>query len=103
MRCASCGNEAKEIYPLTNTPLCWRHAGALRKAVVMLVEDTETIVKHLAAGYVPEMRQHDEGMLRRIADQEIDETERVEIRLHLTARKIAAHAVLSESHAFAVA
>ena len=103
MRCVSCGNPATELYPLTGAAMCKRHADAIRLQVVRLVEDTETIVKHLAAGYLPEMRGHDEAMLRRIVDQEIDETERVEMRLHLTARKIAAHTALEERHALTVA
>lgn len=103
MNCASCGEQATEIYPLTGAPMCPRHAGALRRSVITLIEDAETIVKHLSASYLPEMRGHDLAMLRRIVDQEIPDEERVEVRLHMTARKIAAHTALEERLAYAVA
>jgi hypothetical protein len=103
MACVSCGKPAAEINPLTNAPMCKRHADAVRLQVTRLAEDAESIVKTLAAGFLPEMRQHDLGMLRRIMEQEIDETERIDMRLYLTARKIAAHTALEESIAYVVA
>lgn len=103
VRCTSCGKPATGIYELTGAPLCGRHMASLRRNIVTLIEDTDQIVKRLAQGYLPEMREHDESMLRRITDQEIDVSERVELRMHLTARKIAAHVALDEKHALVVA
>jgi len=103
VRCSSCGNPATEIYTVTGTPLCYRHMGAIRRNTVALIEDTDLIIKRLAASYLPEMREQDEGVLRRISDQEIDPAERVELRLHLVARKVAAHAALGERTAMVVA
>lgn len=99
MRCATCGKPAKDIYPLTGAPLCALHLGALQRANVTLGEDIETLIKHLALGYLPEMRSQDVLMLRRIVDQDSDPDERIEMRLHLTARRIAAHIALEERDA----
>jgi hypothetical protein len=103
MRCAKCDRTATHIYPLTGAAVCGNHAAALRNAAVTLIENAEQIVARLAASYLPEMREHDLGMLARIVDQVIPDDERVDIRIHLAARKAAAHVALEERRALIVA
>lgn len=102
-RCEKCHREAVTIYPLTGIQVCRRHASDLRRAAITLMDNAEEMVTRMAAGYLPEMRDHDLSMLRRIVEQEIGDDDRVDVRIHLLARKAAAHVAMEERCSVVVA
>lgn len=76
--------------------LCGNHHHYARDAAERLREDAVAHVEILIDNYLPEMRDQDAGMLRRIAEREDELETSFEMRLHLAARKMAAQRVLAE-------
>lgn len=103
MRCAKCEREATRTHPQTGAALCGRHGKVFTDAVNILMTNADQMVTHLAAGYLPEMRSHDASVLQRVMDTIVSDDDRFELKLHLAARKVAAHIVLEERSATIVA
>lgn len=89
-----CRKPAKAV--LDGRWLCGNHHRHLRNAAARLQADAITHVEILIDNYVPEMRDQDDGMLRRIAERGDDAAAGYEMRLHMAARTLAAQRVLAE-------
>ena len=76
---------------------CGLHHRFAREAAATLRADAVRFVEGLIDTYVPEMRDQDSGMLKRIAERHDEPADaEYDTRLHISARKMAAQRVLAE-------